>query len=114
MEPFIRNVTFDAEEPERLASFWAAALGWPRTGSLVVNPRGAPRLNFERVPEPKVGKNRVHLDMNVDDRAGHVARLSALGATALQEVYDSGGEFSWTVMQDPEGNEFCVVALPPL
>ena len=111
---FIRNITFDAEDPDRLATFWAAALDWERQGGFVVAPEGRPRLNFERVPEPKVVKNRVHLDVNVDDRGRHVARLIELGATKSHDVHDPDGDLSWTVMLDPEGNEFCVVDLPPL
>ncbi len=115
MEPFIRNVTFDASDARALAAFWAAALGWEHRGTMVV-PRdgGGPRLNFEGVPEPKSVKNRLHLDVNVDDRERHIERLQALGATRLRDVDAEDGSFSWTVMQDPEGNEFCVVALPAL
>ncbi|MFE7562957.1 VOC family protein [Kitasatospora sp. NPDC057500] len=66
------------------------------------------RILFHRVPEPKQGKNRLHLDLHPgpDARAATVTRLEALGATTLREVAEPGG--SWTVMQDPEGNEFCV------
>ena len=111
---FIRNITFDAEDPDRLANFWAAALEWERQGGFVVAPEGRPRLNFERVPERKVVKNRVHLDVNVDDRERKVARLIELGATKSHDVQDPDGDLSWTVMLDPEGNEFCVVDLQPL
>ncbi|MDN3295543.1 VOC family protein [Streptomyces ficellus] len=66
------------------------------------------RLLFQRVPEPKTGKNRLHLDLHPapGQRQAEVARLKALGATVLREVREPGGE--WTVMADPEGNEFCV------
>ena len=64
-------------------------------------------LVFVRVPEEKAVKNRVHLDLGADDREAEVQRLLALGA---RRVADHG---SWTVMQDPEGNEFCVVQAPP-
>ena len=84
----------------------------------VVDPQGdGPRLLLQRVPESKTTKNRVHLDVNVsrpgtavEQRAmavrRHVAKLVDLGATRL-ETFDRHGEY-WTVMQDPEGNEFCV------
>jgi predicted enzyme related to lactoylglutathione lyase len=115
VEAFIRNVTFDAARPDELARFWAGALGWLQDGTRVESPSGgAPRLNFEPVEDPKLGKNRVHLDVNVDDREAHVQRLVGLGATKVADVDDEGGEYGWTVMQDPEGNEFCVVALEPL
>ncbi|MFE6866921.1 VOC family protein [Kitasatospora sp. NPDC057692] len=66
------------------------------------------RILFQRVPEPKQDKNRLHLDLHPgpDARAATVARLESLGATTLREVAEPGG--SWTVMQDPEGNEYCV------
>ncbi|MEU9983885.1 VOC family protein [Streptomyces sp. NPDC050856] len=66
------------------------------------------RLLFQRVPETKSGKNRVHLDVHSAPgrREAEVTRLEALGATVLRQVREPGGE--WTVMADPEGNEFCV------
>ena len=114
MTTFIRNITFDAEDPDRLAAFWAAALEWELQDGFVVSPEGRPRLNFERVPERKVVKNRVHLDINVDDRERHVTRLIGLGATKSRDVHEPDGVLTWTVMLDLEGNEFCVVDLPPI
>jgi hypothetical protein len=115
VDVFIRNITFDAAEPARLACFWAAALRWSQDGTRVApSAGGGPRLNFEPVPEPKTVKNRVHLDVNVDDREAHVQRLLDLGATKLRDVQDASGDYTWTVMHDHEGNEFCVVALPDL
>lgn len=66
------------------------------------------RLLFQRVPEPKTGKNRLHLDLHAGPgrRAQEVARLEALGAQVVREVREPGGE--WVLMRDPEGNEFCV------
>ncbi|WSQ11129.1 hypothetical protein OG604_27165 [Streptomyces sp. NBC_01231] len=66
------------------------------------------RLLFQRVPEAKTVKNRLHLDLHPGDgrRAGEVERLTKLGANVLREVKEPGGE--WVVMADPEGNEFCV------
>ncbi|MGA4864962.1 VOC family protein [Streptomyces lavendulocolor] len=66
------------------------------------------RLLFQRVPEPKSGKNRLHLDLHAPSgrRDAEVARLEACGASVLRHVKEPGGE--WTVMADPEGNEFCV------
>ena len=85
--------------------------------SAVVDPAGAgPRLFLQKVPEPKTVKNRVHIDLQVGaglppgERPARVAaeveRLLALGATHLR-AYDEMGEH-WVVLQDPEGNEFCV------
>ncbi|AVV41076.1 VOC family protein [Streptomyces sp. ID05-04B] len=66
------------------------------------------RLLFQRVPEAKTVKNRLHLDLHpgAERRAEEVARLTALGASVLREVKEPSGE--WVVMADPEGNEFCV------
>ncbi|MEU8467702.1 VOC family protein [Streptomyces sp. NPDC029006] len=66
------------------------------------------RLLFQRVPEPKTGKNRLHLDLHPgpDRRAEEVSRLEALGARLLREVAEPSGQ--WTVLADPEDNEFCV------
>lgn len=73
------------------------------------DPDGAgPRLYFQRVPEPKAAKNRVHLDVpsGADDLEGEAARLVATGATIID--YGTQGDHRWAVMQDPEGNEFCL------
>ncbi|MFD0255304.1 VOC family protein [Streptomyces sp. NPDC127113] len=66
------------------------------------------RLLFQRVPEAKTGKNRVHLDVHSreGEREAEIGRLEALGASVLRRVREQGGE--WVVMADPEGNEFCV------
>lgn len=66
------------------------------------------RLLFQRVPEPKTIKNRLHIDVHAEpgQREAEVARLADLGATVLREVKEPGGE--WVIMTDPEGNEFCV------
>jgi hypothetical protein len=139
------QVVFDCADPSRLARFWAAALGyklqdppdghdswesWLRAqgipeenwndASAVIDPDGAgPRIYFQRVPEPKTVKNRVHLDLNVSggQAAGleenrrrvddEVERLQREGATLLRPGSEERGEY-WAVMQDPEGNEFCV------
>jgi predicted enzyme related to lactoylglutathione lyase len=108
----LANVTFDAADPQRLAAFWAEATGQaiehaePYVAMLATN-EGGVRLLFLKVPEGRQGKNRMHVDFRASDRAAEVARLVELGATEG----DSHNEFglTWTVMQDPEGNEFCVV-----
>lgn len=66
------------------------------------------RLLFQRVPEPKTVKNRLHLDLHAgpERRDAEVARLEKLGAKVLRKVAEPGG--TWTVLSDPEGNEFCV------
>ncbi len=138
------QVTFDARDPAGLAEFWALALEyqlqpppagysswyefaaeiglpedeWDRLAA-VVDPSGnGPRVLFQRVPEGKTAKNRVHLDINVSGGgvepgtgrrqvvAEHVERLVSAGATYLTEVDEPTGYC--VVLRDPEGNEFCV------
>jgi Glyoxalase-like domain len=138
------QVVIDCADPDRLARFWATALGYklqdPPTGyaswedflremkvpeeewnsaSAVVDPDGAgPRVYFQRVPEGKRVKNRVHLDLNVGGGHGtpleerktkvdaEVERLRGEGATVVGPI-EQRGEY-WVVMQDPEDNEFCL------
>jgi hypothetical protein len=100
MEQF-RDICLDAADPTVVGRFWAAALGQQlevlEGGELRVQVPGLPTFWFDAVPEPKVVKNRVHLDLYVPD----VAALVALGASVLAEHGD------WSVLGDPEGNEFC-------
>ena len=113
------DIVIDCADHEVVVPFWAAALGWERRDvneqyvslSPPADQRGAtgPRpvpLLFQKVPEPKGIKNRVHLDWRSEDRVAAVARLRDLGATEI--ATRSLGDFTWTVMADPEGNEFCV------
>jgi hypothetical protein len=76
----------------------------------ITAPSGGLRIWFNTVPEPKTVKNRVHIDINMPDDA-ELARLTALGARPLQEIRGEDGLLHWTIMADPEGNEFC--AFPP-
>ena len=114
------HLVVDAAEPARLARFWASALRWEvaaeESDEVDVWPAGfsypdpaALPLVFVPVPEPKAGKNRVHLDLATESpahQAAEVRRLLALGAVPA----DIGqGDVPWTVLADPEGNEFCVL-----
>ena len=137
----IGNIVFDCSDPDRVATFWAAALGYEKgelpaemrqelldagvteeelgDRGVAEDPAGqGPRLFFQKVPEAKTVKNRVHVDINATPgrRAteaevdAEVERLSALGATIVRKHDLSWGpypEYHW-VMADPEGNEFCV------
>jgi hypothetical protein len=119
------QLVVDAVQPPRLARFWAAALGWEigaedgeeidvwPQGYRYPDPAALPLL-FIRVPEPKTGKNRVHLDLATQSEAHHAAeveRLLGLGAVPA----DIGqGDVPWTVLADPEGNEFCVLEPRPV
>ena len=110
MSTFVKSVTFDCSDALVVARFWAAALGGEldedstSEKAYVEAPGwGGPNLWFQRVPEPRVAKNRMHFDLRAPGSIrDEVARLAALGATVAQE-HDQ-----LTVMQDPEGHEFCV------
>jgi hypothetical protein len=140
------QIVFDAQDPGRLATFWAAALAdrgyrvpdppdgaadwpswlaargvpedhWNDASAVESTDPAQPRLFFQRVPEPKTVKNRVHLDLQAgggpsvppDEQRARIAasveRLTALGATFVEDR--SGMGTSWAVLTDPEGNEFC-------
>jgi hypothetical protein len=138
------QLVFDCADPDRLAHFWAEALGYqlqpPPTGfatwdaflasigvppaerndaSAIVDPSGRrPRIYFQRVPEGKVAKNRMHIDISAGEGErepgarrhrvdAEVARLKSLGATDERGAMEKRGEY-WVRMNDPEGNEFCV------
>lgn len=138
------QVTFDAADPDALSRFWAEILGyiiqpppegydsweafltkigipeaeWDKASAIVDPEKKGPRLYFQKVPEGKTAKNRVHLDVNcggphgtpLEERkkkvAENVARALSLGATKLYDK-DENGEY-WVTLADPEGNEFCM------
>jgi hypothetical protein len=117
MTSSVDALTIDCHDPKLLADFWCAALGYrldeiDEEGA-VVKPADGPgwAMLFQIVPEGKTVKNRLHLDVRPSGAmAIEVARLAQIGATAITRV-DEGGSF-WTVMSDPEGNEFCVLRGP--
>jgi Glyoxalase-like domain len=138
------QVTFDSADPAAHAAFWAEALHYvlqpPPSGfpswdaaldawgvpaerrndrSAIVDPAGAgPRVFFQRVPEPKTAKNRVHLDLRaavgltgearLAALEAECARLVALGASRVQRFEPDALSAGFIVMRDPEGNEFCL------
>jgi hypothetical protein len=139
------QVVFDCADPKKQAEFWAEALhyvmppppdgsasweDWARVRGIpeeswndaagIEDPEGhEPRLYFQKVPEGKTAKNRMHIDLNVSGGAGvpieerkagilaEVARLKSLGASDRRGAMEEVGEF-WVRMNDPEDNEFCV------
>ncbi|MGH3635897.1 MAG: VOC family protein [Mycobacterium sp.] len=114
----VGNVAIDCNDVLSVARFWSAALDRPLdTGSSAefatiggTDPaRAEPAWYFNKVPEDKHTKNRVHLDL-IDPNPSAVDNLVALGATVVAS--HRLGSHRWTVMQDPEGNEFCVAAKP--
>ncbi|MQA07224.1 MAG: VOC family protein [Pseudonocardiaceae bacterium] len=124
----IRDVVFDCRHPASLARFWSAVLDDYEVApydeaelnrlrsvgisdpeddpSVLVEPvsGGGPRLFFNKVPESKAVKNRVHVDLESDDVAEDIQRFVSLGAKVLTKH-----EEGHTVLRDPEGNEFCVI-----
>jgi Glyoxalase-like domain len=110
------NIVLDCDDVLKLAAFWSAVLGRPldRGSSEFFasiggtdGERREPAWYFNKVREPKQAKNRVHIDLVNPDRNA-VKELVRLGATVIGKHRISG--HGWTVMQDPEGNEFCVAA----
>ena len=100
-----KGLCLDAGDPARLGAFWAAVLGrtWEAQDNgdgLLAGPTPQHTIWVNRVPEAKAGKHRVHLDIYAADLAG----LEALGATIAEPQRDAR---PWTIMADPEGNEFC-------
>jgi predicted enzyme related to lactoylglutathione lyase len=115
------TLTFDCAVPIDVATFWAGALGYEidhdpedpeDDGAFLRDPSGrTPGMYFQRVPEAKTVKNRVHLDVRpTGTMAEEVERLKGLGGTVRGSI-EEGGSF-WTQMRDVEGNEFCVLRGP--
>ncbi|WP_069770277.1 VOC family protein [Streptomyces sp. LUP30] len=111
----LHHIVVDAHDLPGLARFWAGALGWrilsERAREVVIGPdESAPvGICFMPVTDRKTVKNRLHLDLTcgAQDRESEIERLLALGARRAD--VGQTGEESWTVLIDPEGNEFCVV-----
>ncbi len=113
----LRTIVVDCLDPAPLAEFWSKVLGveiafveddWVSLRS--ANP-GHPRVAFQKVPETKRGKNRLHLDVWVPDLEAATVAAEALGATRLGRLVHESPE-PFQVMADPAGNEFCFVHLP--
>ena len=111
----LHHVVVDAHDLRGLARFWSQALGWAvlsvREREIVIGPddHASVGMCFMPVTDVKTLKNRVHLDLttSAEDREAEIERLLGLGAQRV-DVGQTGAE-SWTVLADPEGNEFCVV-----
>jgi predicted enzyme related to lactoylglutathione lyase len=109
-------VSIDGSDIDALARFWAAVLEQPvdpgATDSFAaITARDGLRLMFHQVPEGKVVKNRVHLDLATAEFEAETARLTNLGAVQLKEIAQGGSR--WRTFADPEGNEFDLVAVGP-
>ena len=122
------TIVVDCHDVKALSQWWAEVLDWHKIyeaeDEAVIVPkwvtmesaketpweRQAQGIVFGHVPEPKTGKNRIHIDLAAhtsDDRDAEIARLLAMGATRAD--VGQTGEESWDVFADPEGNEFCVL-----
>lgn len=113
----VSHITFAAEDPDRLAGFWAQMLdGYePEPSVEGVHVRGeGPELLFRRMEKSPTIELPIHLDVNVPDRESELQRLLGLGARLVETKSHSIGELSetWTVMRDPEGNGFCIQTPP--
>jgi predicted enzyme related to lactoylglutathione lyase len=111
----IRTITVDCTDATKVGPFWQLLLGWPLemegdgSAAFLTNPSGGPNLLFQRVPERKTVKNRMHVDLGPTERTRdqEVDRLQAAGASVVGDHRNPDGT-GWVVMADPEGNEFCV------
>ena len=121
MEPIgqLGWIQIDCRDPVALATFWGIVLGLqvdddylgdpPHYVGLMATSPDHPQVNFQRVPEPKTLKNRLHFDIRVDDVDTAASRIEALGGWRLQTEDVHEYSFHWRVMADPEGNEFCLI-----
>src|ERR1700712_2171999 len=109
-------LSFDTHDAERIATFWSQALDRPLADGAgatyaAVDPVDqavtGPRLMFHQVPEDKVVKNRLHLDILTTDLPAETARLVALGASVLTKATEGG--HGWSTLADPDGNEFDLI-----
>jgi len=107
-------LVIDSVDPARIAPFWCELLGVRERGwfaedyLMLERDDHTPGIAFQRVPEAKAVKNRLHVDVDVDDVDAAVARILELGGSIASEPRELDG-YRWRVMADPEGNEFCVV-----
>lgn len=115
MPASLHHIVIDAHDLPGLAGFWAEVLGWrilsQRDREVVIGPDSTAPVGicFMPVTETKVVKNRLHLDLTTgpDERDSEIERIIALGAQRVD--IGQTGEESWTVLADPEGNEFCLL-----
>jgi hypothetical protein len=113
MRAHVSEIVFDCADPAALVRFWAGVLGGAPVDRgpdwSYVEPPGFVRIAFQQVPEGKVAKNRLHLDLEAPELDAAADAATALGATRSGGIVtDPQGSFQ--VMRDPEGNEFCFVS----
>jgi predicted enzyme related to lactoylglutathione lyase len=108
----LAGVVIDCAQPRHLAAFWTEVTGYRIAESeddwvMLVPPDGGVTIGLQKVPEPKLGKNRVHVDVLAQDVEVEAARIERLGGRRLWTSGDPADVF--IVLADPEGNEFCVI-----
>ncbi|MFC5722493.1 VOC family protein [Streptomyces gamaensis] len=114
MASSLYTVVIDAHDMRAQAAFWCAVLDWKvvyadeHEVTIGADASATPGLCFVTVPESKTLKNRLHLDLNPDDRDAEVERIVGLGARRVD--VGQSAQVTWAVLADPEGNEFCVLS----
>jgi hypothetical protein len=113
------ELVIDCRDPEKLAAFWAAVLdyrvlGREEDGAVEIGPEAgfggpAPTLVFGPVPDPTPGKVRLHIDLNATDRDQDAELERLLGLGARRADVGQRGDEGWHVLEDPEGNQFCLL-----
>jgi hypothetical protein len=119
MTTSVIGLSIDCADPVAVASFWSEVLGRPvnpgagaeRAAIEATDPASGPRLSFQKVPEPKTVKNRLHLDLRTDRFEAESERVIGLGATRIRDIEKPAAR--WTTFADPEGNEFDLIAAQP-
>ena len=125
MSAFIHNVTFDASDPRMLGRFWSQVTGYTPVDERdefvrlrAPDAQGVRQILFLRVDDPTLGKNRVHVDLAAPLPQEEIERALQLGASLVDQPVDGkprwreGNGIKWVVLRDPEGNEFCIGAIP--
>jgi predicted enzyme related to lactoylglutathione lyase len=108
------EIVIDCADPDRAADFWAGALRYRRSGTAanyrsIVDPEGrGPKIVLQGVAEPKIVKNRMHIDVQATDIEAEANRLVDLGARRLQDEPFAEHGVRWILLADPDGNELCV------
>lgn len=125
--PYARGdlvVVIDCRDLDRAARFWAAALGYVAEGKAAEEPGGGVyrslrphdghgiEILLQRTADLKAAKNRLHLDLRTRDLTAEVRRVTGLGATVLTSVPVRENGWTWHILADPDGNEFCVLQPP--
>ena len=112
MNATVGTIMIDCNDIDAIVTFWSEALGlepkvrYPKYVWLSPVSENGPALAFQQVPEPRVGKNRLHLDLVSDDPVAFTERVLELGGSRVEDHEVEG--FHWSVLADPEGNVFCV------